>query len=95
MDEHIEIYCMMKKDPFYDKDARREHGLSGLEDERLYLDLMRLAFMLDKAVSWLKKLEKSEREEREAERARDNASFREIINRIGRAGKRFRVEDTK
>lgn len=75
---------MMKEDPFYDKDALREHGLSGLEDERLYDDLMRYAIMLDKAVSWLKKLENSEREEREAERVHDNASFREILSRIGR-----------
>lgn len=98
MDEHVEIYCKMKEDPFYDKDTLREHGISGLEDERLYRDLMRYAIMLDNAVSWLKKLQNSEREEREAERARYNASFREIVNRIGRAAshhKRFRVEDTK
>jgi hypothetical protein len=85
MEEHVEIYCMMKEDTFYDKDALREHGLSGLEDERLYHDLMRYAIMLDNAVYWLKKLEKSEREEREAERARERALFRELLNRVGRS----------
>jgi hypothetical protein len=63
MDEHIEIHCMMKQDPFYDKDAIHKHGLSGLEDERLYIDMLRYAIMLDNAVFWLKKLEKHEREQ--------------------------------
>lgn len=62
MDAHIEIHCMMKQDPFYDKDAIHKHGLSGLEGERLYIDLLRYAIMLDNAVLWLKKLEKRERD---------------------------------
>lgn len=82
MDEHIEIFCMMKQDPFYNKDAIHKHGLSGLEDERLFMDLLRYSIMLDNAVDWLEKLEKREREERDAERARKRAAFREVINGI-------------
>ena len=84
MDEHVEIYCMMKQDPFYDTDALRKHGLSGLEDERRYHDRLRYAIMLDNAVYWLEKLDKSEREDREIKRARKNALFRELLNRCGR-----------
>lgn len=84
MDEHIEIYCMMKEDPFYDMDAVHMHGLSGVEEERRYHDLLRYSIMLDKTIYWLKKLEKSKREDRETERARENASFREVLNRLSR-----------
>lgn len=74
---------MMKQDPFYDKDAIREHGLTGLEDERRWTDLLRYAIMLEKAVYWLKKLEKSEREERDAERARERAALHEVFYGLG------------
>lgn len=85
MGEHVEIYCMMKQDSFYDKDAVRRHGLSGLDDERCYHDLLRYAIMLDNAIYWLKKLEKSERKDLETKRARERASFREVVNKLERA----------
>jgi hypothetical protein len=58
MDEHVETYCMMKQDPFYDNDEVRRHGLSGLKEERHNNDRLRYAIMLDKAVYWLKNGEK-------------------------------------
>ena len=35
LDAHIEIFTMMKEDPWYDQDDVRRHGLGGLEREKM------------------------------------------------------------
>jgi hypothetical protein len=75
---------MMKQDPLYNKEALHKHGLSGLEDEICYRDQLRYAIMLDNAVYWLEKLEKSERKDCEIKRAQENALFCKLLHRCGR-----------
>lgn len=74
---------MMKEDSFYDKAAVRRHGLSGLPKEEHYNNRLRYAIMIEKAVKWLKTLEKHERDKVYAQRARRCASFSELLRSLG------------
>ena len=56
MDQHIETYCMMKEDQWYDQNEVERHGLQGLDDEISYNKYIDYIKMHEDAERWINRL---------------------------------------
>jgi hypothetical protein len=55
LDAHIEIFSMMKEDPWYEEVDVRRHGLDGLEREKMFTKLVNYVPDYDLVMNLLKR----------------------------------------